>query len=118
MQNSRKSPQNRQKSPQNRQKSPQNRRKSLQNRRKSPQNRRNSLQNRCRIDQELFFFQMQQCAKNLCRRCVAFRPCSEITPCKLSQRTSSYEGTFFKKIIFLKTWSSKDYNSLKKQKMT
>ena len=90
MQNSRKSPQNRRKSPQNRRKSPQNRRKSLQNRRKSPQNRRNSLQNRCRIDQELFFFQMQQCAKNLCRRCVAFRPCSEITPCKLSQRTSSY----------------------------
>ena len=56
---------------------------------------------------------MQQRAKNLCRRCVAVRPCSEITPCKLSQRTSSYEGTSFKKRIFLKTWSSKDYDSPK-----
>ena len=87
MQNRRKSPQNRRKLPQNRQKSPQNRRKSLQNCRKSPQNRRKSLQNRCRIDQELLFFPD---AKNLCRRCVTFRPCSEINPCKLSQRYSSY----------------------------
>ena len=40
---------------------------------------------------------------NLCRRCVVVRLCSEITPCKLSQRASSYKGTF-KKIILLKKW--------------
>ena len=66
----------------------------IENRRKIVENHRKIVENHYRIVLESIknccFFQMQQCAKNLCRRCVAFRPCSEITPCKLSQRTSSY----------------------------